>query len=57
MAWCGRLERKALTMAASWKRGFICILPYFELLGRYAWLSAKHAELQGKYMCLKRSRK
>ncbi len=51
MSW---LERKALTMSASWKRGFICIIPYFELLGRYAWLSAKHAELQGKYMCLQR---
>jgi len=53
----GWLRRKVLIMPAHWKRGFVCIIPYLELMGRYAWLNAKYNELQGRYMGLKRSGK
>jgi len=42
------LNRKVLLMPASWERALVCIVPYFNLLGKYAWLHLKYRELQGK---------
>lgn len=47
------LEQRVLTMAASWKRAIICIIPYFNLLGKYMWLKGKYKELEGRNMWLK----
>lgn len=42
-----------LLMASGWKRALCCIVPYFRLLGKYAWLNGKYRALQGKYLWYK----
>jgi len=50
-------RQKALLMEASWKRFFICLVPYFRLLGSYSWLNLRYRELWGKYYWYKFSYK
>lgn len=40
--------RRVLLMSTGWERALKCIVPYFRLLGKYAWLNGKYRTLQGK---------
>jgi len=45
-----------LIMPASWRRAIKCLVPYFTLLGKYAWLKYENNHLRGQIMELKRSK-
>ncbi len=46
-----------MAMPASWRRAFKCIIPYFHLLGKYAWLNLKYREIQGRVYWYRRSQR
>jgi len=39
-----------LIMPASWCRAIKCLIPYFNLLGNYAWLKYENNRLRGLLM-------